>query len=104
VKINMLYAGGSFGRRANTHSDYVVEAAQIVKAIGGKAPVKLVWMREDDMRGGYYRPLFHHALEAALDAGGTAHRLAAPAGRPVDPARLAVRVDDGQGRDRRRLG
>ncbi len=70
VRINMLYAGGSFGRRANTHSDYVVEAAQIVKAIGGKAPVKLVWMREDDMRAGYYRPLFHHALEAALDAGG----------------------------------
>ncbi len=70
VKINMLYAGGSFGRRANTHSDYVVETARIVQAIGGKAPVKLVWMREDDMRAGYYRPLFHHALEAALDAGG----------------------------------
>jgi len=45
----------------------VLEAAQIVKAINGKAPVKLVWMREDDMRAGYYRPLFHHALEAALD-------------------------------------
>lgn len=70
VKINMLYAGGSFGRRANTRSDYVVEAAQIVRAIGGRAPVKLVWLREDDMRGGYYRPLFHHALEAAIDAEG----------------------------------
>jgi len=70
VKINMLYAGGSFGRRANTKSDYVVEAAQIVKAVAGKAPVKLVWMREDDMRAGYYRPMFHHALEAALDADG----------------------------------
>ena len=70
VKINMLYAGGSFGRRANTKSDYIVEAAQIVKAIGGKAPVKLVWTREDDMRAGYYRPMFHHALEAAVDASG----------------------------------
>jgi isoquinoline 1-oxidoreductase beta subunit len=70
VKLNMLYAGGSFGRRACTHSDYVMEAANIVKAINGRAPVKLVWMREDDMRAGYYRPLFHHALEAALDAGG----------------------------------
>ena len=70
VKINMLYAGGSFGRRASTQSDYVVEAAQIVKASGGKAPIKLVWLREDDMRAGYYRPLFHHALEAALDANG----------------------------------
>jgi len=70
VNIHMLYAGGSFGRRANTHSDYVVEAAQILKAIGGKAPVKLVWLREDDTRGGYYRPLFHHQLQAALDAQG----------------------------------
>lgn len=70
VKLNMLYAGGSFGRRASTHSDYVMEAAHIVKAIDGKAPVKLVWLREDDMRGGYYRPLFHHALEAAIDGAG----------------------------------
>lgn len=70
VKLNMLYAGGSFGRRASTQSDYVLEAAHIVKAINGKAPVKLVWLREDDMRGGYYRPLFHHALEAALDGSG----------------------------------
>jgi isoquinoline 1-oxidoreductase beta subunit len=70
VRIHMLYAGGSFGRRACKDSDYVLEAAQIVKAIGGRAPVKLVWLREDDMRAGYYRPLFHHALEAALDADG----------------------------------
>jgi isoquinoline 1-oxidoreductase beta subunit len=53
-----------------TQSDYVMEAAHIVKAINGRAPVKLVWLREDDMRAGYYRPLFHHALEAALDGGG----------------------------------
>ena len=71
VKLNMLYAGGSFGRRANIHSDYLMEAAHIVKAIGGRAPVKLVWMREDDMRAGYFRPAFHHVLEAALDAKGT---------------------------------
>jgi isoquinoline 1-oxidoreductase beta subunit len=70
VRINMLYAGGSFGRRACKDSDYVLEAAHIAKAINGRAPVKLVWMREDDMRGGYYRPLYYHALEAALDNGG----------------------------------
>ncbi len=70
VKLNMLYAGGSFGRRASTQSDYLLEAAHIVKAIKGRVPVKLVWLREDDMRGGYYRPLFHHALEAALDGSG----------------------------------
>ena len=70
VKINMLYAGGSFGRRANPQSDYVVETATIVKAIGGKAPVKLVWTREDDMRAGFYRPMYVHKLEAGLDADG----------------------------------
>jgi isoquinoline 1-oxidoreductase beta subunit len=70
VRINMLYAGGSFGRRANTDSDYLLEAAAIVKAINGRAPVKLVWLREDDMRAGYYRPLFHHRLWAGLDGQG----------------------------------
>jgi len=70
VSLHMLYAGGSFGRRANPHSDYVVEAAAIAKAINGRAPVKLVWTREDDMRAGYYRPLNYHALKAGLDAKG----------------------------------
>jgi isoquinoline 1-oxidoreductase beta subunit len=70
VKINMLYAGGSFGRRANPRSDYVVEAAEIAKAIEGRAPVRLVWTREDDTRAGYYRPLNVHTIKAALDASG----------------------------------
>jgi isoquinoline 1-oxidoreductase subunit beta len=74
VRINTLYAGGSFGRRASKDSDYVLEAAQIVKALGNRssAPptVKLVWLREDDMRAGYYRPAFHHRLWAALDEQG----------------------------------
>ncbi len=70
VNIHMLYAGGSFGRRACKDSDYVLEAAHIVKAMRSKAPVKLVWLREDDMRAGYYRPLFHHTLQAGLDAQG----------------------------------
>jgi isoquinoline 1-oxidoreductase beta subunit len=70
VKINQLYAGGSFGRRANGHADYVVEAAAIAKAAGGKAPVKLVWTREDDMRAGFYRPAFLHTLKAGVDKDG----------------------------------
>src|SRR5216117_4438523 len=70
VKLNMLYAGGSFGRRANPHSDYLLEAAAIAKATNSSAPVKLVWGREDDMRAGYYRPMYYHALEAGLDAKG----------------------------------
>ena len=51
VTIHTLYAGGGFGRRANPHSDYLLETAQIVKATGADYPVKLVWSREDDMRG-----------------------------------------------------
>ena len=70
VKISMLYAGGSFGRRANPHSDYVLEAANIVKASKGNGPVKMVWTREDDMQAGYYRPMYYHKISAALDAGG----------------------------------
>ena len=70
VKLNMLFAGGSFGRRANPHADYLVEATQIAKAFDGRAPVKLVWTREDDMRAGHYRPMYYHALKAGLDAQG----------------------------------
>ena len=70
VKLNMLYAGGSFGRRANPQSDFLLEAAAIARASGGQVPVKLVWGREDDMRAGYYRPMYYHQLEAGLDAQG----------------------------------
>ncbi|WP_227814496.1 xanthine dehydrogenase family protein molybdopterin-binding subunit [Nitrogeniibacter aestuarii] len=66
VKLNMLFAGGSFGRRASPTSDYLLEAASIAQAIGGRAPVKMVWLREDDMQGGYYRPLYVHRLRATL--------------------------------------
>jgi isoquinoline 1-oxidoreductase beta subunit len=100
VKINTLYAGGSFGRRASKDSDYVLEAAQIVKAIAGKSPVKLVWLREDDMRAGYFRPLFHHAMEAALDASGNItawrHRLVGQsivAGSPFEKMMVKDGVD-----------
>jgi isoquinoline 1-oxidoreductase beta subunit len=70
VKINQLYAGGSFGRRANPFADYIVETAAIAKALGTKDPVKLVWTREDDMRAGYYRPMYVHWLKAGVDAQG----------------------------------
>jgi isoquinoline 1-oxidoreductase beta subunit len=71
VSINTLYAGGSFGRRANVVSDYIVEAVSVAKALGANGkPVKLIWTREDDIRGGRYRPMYFHALEAGLDADG----------------------------------
>ena len=69
VTINTLYAGGSFGRRANPHSDYVVEATHIARAKKG-TPVKLVWTREDDTRAGYFRPMYVHKIRGALDADG----------------------------------
>ena len=71
VKIHTLLAGGSFGRRANMGSDYIVEAVSVAKALGANGiPVKLQWTREDDIRGGLYRPLYLHRLEAALDNNG----------------------------------
>ena len=70
VTMHTLFAGGSFGRRANPHSDYVVEAAQVAKAINGRAPVKLVWTREDDTAAGYFRPAVLHRLRGGIDAEG----------------------------------
>ncbi|MFM0726395.1 xanthine dehydrogenase family protein molybdopterin-binding subunit [Paraburkholderia strydomiana] len=71
VKIHTLYAGGSFGRRANTQSDYIVEAVAIAKALGANGtPVKLQWTREDDIHGGLYRPMYFHKLDAGLSADG----------------------------------
>jgi isoquinoline 1-oxidoreductase subunit beta len=73
VALNQLYAGGSFGRRANPKADFVLEAVAIAKAAGDKgikAPIKMVWTREEDTRGGYYRPANLHTVRAALDASG----------------------------------
>ncbi|GGF87769.1 oxidoreductase [Azorhizobium oxalatiphilum] len=70
VKINGLWAGGSFGRRASSTADYVAEAVAIAKAHGKGVPVKLVWTREDDMKAGSYRPMYMHRVKAAVDASG----------------------------------
>jgi len=74
IEIETLYAGGSFGRRTNFQSDYVAECVHVAKAVGGGRPVKLVWTREDDMTGGYYRPLTHHRIEIGLGADGLPDR------------------------------
>ncbi|MDN3556940.1 xanthine dehydrogenase family protein molybdopterin-binding subunit [Halomonas maura] len=73
VTIHQLYAGGSFGRRANPVSDYVLEAVAIARAARDqdrKAPIKMVWTREDDTRGGHYRPLNVHRARLGLDDNG----------------------------------
>ncbi len=70
VTLNTVWAGGSFGRRATPNADYFGEAAAIVKATGAKYPVHLVYTREDDIKGGRYRPMFVHKVTAALDKEG----------------------------------
>ena len=70
VEIETLFAGGSFGRRANFQSDYVAECVHIAQKVGHGRPVKLIWTREDDMRAGYFRPLVHHAVRVTLDKDG----------------------------------
>lgn len=60
--------GGSFGRRGSFESDWVMEALHIAKASGKS--VKLVWSREDDIRGGYYRPFFLHRVAIGVGQGG----------------------------------
>jgi isoquinoline 1-oxidoreductase beta subunit len=68
VQMHTTLLGGGFGRRANPASDFVVEAVHVAKA--AKAPVKVVWTREDDLKGGWYRPMWHDRFVAGLDASG----------------------------------
>ena len=69
IAINTMYTGGSFGRRATPDSHFAAELAEVAKA-GGNGAYKLVWTRENDMTGGYYRPLTVHHLRGSLDADG----------------------------------
>ena len=68
VKFHTMLLGGGFGRRANPASDFVSEAAHVAKAV--RKPVKVIWTREDDMRGGYYRPMWYDRISAGLDGDG----------------------------------
>lgn len=73
VAVHVQMAGGGFGRRAVAGSDYVVEACRIAKAAraaGIEAPVRMIWSREDDIRGGYYRPMHLHQARIGFDAKG----------------------------------
>jgi isoquinoline 1-oxidoreductase beta subunit len=98
VRLNTMLAGGGFGRRATPTSDYVVEACEIAKNV--KVPVKLVWTREDDIRGGYYRPMYVHRIEVGLDGkGGIAawnHAIAGPSiigGTAFEPMMVKDGID-----------
>jgi isoquinoline 1-oxidoreductase beta subunit len=68
VELHTMLLGGGFGRRGVPDGHFVREAVQVSKAIG--KPVKVIWTREDDIRGGYYRPASSHALTGVLDSSG----------------------------------
>ncbi|MDX8350683.1 molybdopterin cofactor-binding domain-containing protein [Cognatiyoonia sp. IB215446] len=70
VRINTMLAGGSFGRRATPTADYQVEAGLAFAITDRTRPVKLVWSREDDIKGGYYRPAFGHRVRVGLSEDG----------------------------------
>jgi isoquinoline 1-oxidoreductase beta subunit len=98
VRLNTMLAGGGFGRRANPASDYVIEACEVARQV--KVPVKVVWTREDDIRGGYYRPMYAHRVEAGLDAQGRLagwnHTIAGPsilAGTAFEPMLVKDGID-----------
>lgn len=73
VDIEVIPAGGSFGRRGGMSSDYVVECVRIAKRVEGR-PVKLIWSREDDTRLGYFRPMSHHRVWVQVGADGFPER------------------------------
>ncbi len=68
VKVHTTLLGGGFGRRAVLDAHFVSEAVQVSKAL--KVPVKVMWTREDDLRGGYYRPRALHKMSTGIDASG----------------------------------
>lgn len=98
ITFETTFLGGGFGRRACTGSDFVSEAVQVAKAIG--QPVKVIRTREDDMRAGYYRPMWYDLVEACLDKKGYPlawhHRIVGQsiiAGTPFESAMVKEGID-----------
>ncbi len=104
VELNTMFAGGGFGRRAVPTSDYLMEAAQVAKAwraAGRSGPLKIVWSREDDIRGGYYRPMHVHRATIGFDDTGRVlgwqHRIVGQsilAGTPFEKFMVKDGVDE----------
>lgn len=101
VVLHTLVSGGSFGRRANASSDFVVEAVHVAKAIGGRAPVRVQRTREDDMHAQYYRPLYVHDVRVGLDENSAVrawqHHIVGQsiaAGTPMEAVMLKEGIDE----------
>ena len=102
VEIETMLAGGSFGRRGQADMHLAAELAHAAWAIGPGRPVKLMWTREDDIRGGYYRPLFP-ASPARRRERREYRCVGRSYCRTIDPQGHALRIDH-QGRHRPLLG
>jgi isoquinoline 1-oxidoreductase beta subunit len=98
VKLNDMLLGGAFGRRGNRDADFILDAVFLSKIAG--RPVKVIWMREDDVRNGKFRPMSAHHLRAGVDSNGKLvawhHRVAVDR---VKPAFDLVRYQLGEARD-----
>ena len=111
VLIDTKYAGGSFGRRAVPNWDYLAEAATAVKAWGKPDPVKLVWRRGDDTRGGFtVRYTFTASRQASMGLGISSRGSTSSLGSRSSPAQdreglgeKRCRCVVGRGRDRHAL-
>ncbi len=90
VFVNTTLSGGGFGRRLMV--DYAEEAVDLSMRL--KAPVKVIWSREDDLQHGYFRPGSYHALEGAVD---DQHRITAWKHRIVAPS-ISAQLFPGQER------
>lgn len=93
VDVEVLPAGGSFGRRGIMGADYLVECVRIAKRMP-RRPVKLIWSREDEMSSGFFRPMSHHRVLVELDARGFParwrHRTVSQPLLPLGPNAQAV--------------
>ncbi|AMZ70688.1 MULTISPECIES: xanthine dehydrogenase family protein molybdopterin-binding subunit [Pseudomonas] len=73
IQVNVQTAGGGFGRRGVPTNDFVVLACEVAKAArtaGVNAPIRTLWSREDDIKGGYYRPMHLHRARIGFDDSG----------------------------------
>ena len=70
IQVHVQTAGGGFGRRGVGSSDFVVLACEVAKAAriaGLNVPIRTLWSREDDIKGGYYRPVHFHRARIGFD-------------------------------------
>ncbi len=100
VEFQNSLLGGGFGRRANPQSDFTIEAVEVAlaaKSLG--RPIKTVWNREDDLHGGWYRPMYLNAIKAGIDNGKIVawhHRVVGQSiakGTPFEPLMVQDGVD-----------